>query len=547
MTGMSGGKALVRSVLNQGVDTIFTIPGVQLDHFFNALHDEGNAVRVIQVRHEQAAAYMAFGYAQSTGRVGCFAVVPGPGLLNTTAALATAYGCNAPVLCLAGQVPTRHIGRGLGMLHEIPDQLAILRGLTKWAGRINHPSEVPAAVAEAFRQLQSGRPQPVGLEMPPDQMARRAAVTALEAQAPPPPLEPDPELVKAAAKLLGEAQSPMIFAGSGAIGAEAELKQLAELLQAPVVTHRMGKGVLSDRHYLAQSTVAAKKIWPQVDVIVGVGSRLQGPRMQWPERGPAAPRKIVHIDIDPTEIGRIGRADVSLVADARETLKALLPVLEKQNRQRPSREEELTALKAEVMARFDAELGPQMGYSRALRAALPDDGIMVDELTQVGYMNRAAFPVYQPRTFISTGYQGTLGFGFATALGVKVAHPERPVLSINGDGGFLYTMPELATAVQHGINVVAVVFNDGAYGNVRRMQKNEYGGRLIATDLKNPDFVGLAQSFGALGLRAGSPDELKGAIETGFAHPGPVLIDAPVGEMPDPWQTLESTAIKQKN
>ena len=542
MTGMSGGKALVRSVLNQGIDTIFTIPGVQLDHFFNALHDEGNAVRVIQVRHEQAAAYMAFGYAQSTGRVGCFAVVPGPGFLNTTAALATAYGCNAPVLCLSGQIPTRHLGRGYGMLHEIPDQLAILRGLTKWAGRINHPSEVPAAVAEAFRQLQGGRPQPVGLEMPPDQMARRAAVTPLEQQPRPAPLQPDPDLVARAAKLLGQAESPMIFAGSGAIGAEVELKQLAEMLQAPVVTHRMGKGVLSDRHYLAQSTVAAKKIWSQVDVIMGVGSRMQGPRMQWP----AAPRKVVHIDIDPTEIGRIGRADVSLVADARETLKALIPALEKENRQRPSREDELVALKAEVMAQFDAELAPQMAYSRALRAALPDDGIIVDELTQVGYMNRAAFPVYHPRSFISTGYQGTLGFGFATALGVKVAHPERPVLSINGDGGFLYTMPEMATAVQHGINVVAVVFNDGAFGNVQRMQKNEYGGRIIASDLRNPDFVGLAESFGALGLRAESPAELKSAIETGFDHSGPVLIDAPVGEMPDPWQTLESTAIKKK-
>ena len=542
MTGMSGGKALVQSILNQGIDTIFTIPGVQLDHFLNALHDEGNAVRVIQVRHEQAAAYMAFGYAQSTGRVGCFAVVPGPGFLNTTAALATAYGCNAPVLCLSGQIPTRHLGRGYGMLHEIPDQLAILRGLTKWAGRINHPSEVPAAVAEAFRQLQGGRPQPVGLEMPPDQMARRAAVTPLEQQPRPAPLQPDPDLVARAAKLLGQAESPMIFAGSGAIGAEVELKQLADMLQAPVVTHRMGKGVLSDRHYLAQSTVAAKKIWSQVDVIMGVGSRMQGPRMQWP----AAPRKVVHIDIDPTEIGRIGRADVSLVADARETLKALIPALEKENRQRPSREDELVALKAEVIAQFDTELAPQMAYSRALRAALPDDGIIVDELTQVGYMNRAAFPVYHPRSFISTGYQGTLGFGFATALGVKVAHPERPVLSINGDGGFLYTMPEMATAVQHGINVVAVVFNDGAFGNVQRMQKNEYGGRIIASDLRNPDFVGLAESFGALGLRAESPAELKSAIETGFAHSGPVLIDAPVGEMPDPWQTLESTAIKKK-
>jgi acetolactate synthase-1/2/3 large subunit len=531
MPRMTGAHALVKSIMAHGVDTIFGLPGVQMDPFFNALHDERNGIRVIHSRHEQGAAYMAFGYAQSTGRVGAYAVVPGPGLLNSTAALATAYGCNTPVLCVSGQIPSAMIGRDLGMLHEIPDQLAILRGLTKWAARIDHASEVADKTREAFRQLRTGRPRPVALEMAMDVMAAEAEIALPEAGPAPAPLAPDPDAIAAAAKLLGAAKKPMIFVGGGIFGAEAELLELAEALQAPVVSWRSGKGAVSDAHYLSLSQLAGHRLWPETDVVLAVGTRIR----QWAAWGADDALKVVRIDIDPTEMNRPLKPAVAVVADARLALAALIPALAKHNAKHPSRRDELAAVKAGV-ARDCAKLQPQMAYLEAIRAELPEDGFFVEELTQIGYVARLAFPVYRPRTFVTTGYQGTLGFGFASALGVKVANPDKTVLSVSGDGGFMYNVQELATAVRHGIGVVAVVFNDNAFGNVRRMQRDLYGGRVIASDLHNPDFVKLAELFGATGLRAASPAELRQALRRAFKQPGPVLIEVPMPEAADPWK-----------
>src|SRR5579864_5839617 len=209
-TRMTGGAALVEMLRRHGIDTLFALPGVQNDALLVALYDAGEAIRVIHTRHEQAAAYMALGYARATGKPGAFAVVPGPGLLNTTAALATAYATNAPVLCISGQIPSNLIGRGFGLLHEIPDQLAILRGLTKWAARIGHPSEAGKLVNEAFRQLADGRPRPVALEMPLDIMAMNAAVDLPAVGEAPVPPAPDPEAIDKAAALLSEAKAPLI-------------------------------------------------------------------------------------------------------------------------------------------------------------------------------------------------------------------------------------------------------------------------------------------------------------------------------------------------
>ena len=535
MTRMTGGQALVKSIIANGVDTLFGLPGVQLDHFFNALYDEGNAIRVINCRHEQGAAYMALGYALATGEVGAYAVVPGPGVLNTMAALATAYGANARILCLTGQIPSAYIGRGLGMLHEIPDQLAMLEGLTKWAARIEHPADAPDAVAEAFRQLKGGHPRPVGLEMALDLMAQDTEVRLNAPVTIPTPHPVDPELIAEAARLLGQAEAPLIIVGGGVFGAETELEELAEMLQAPVVANRTGRGALSDRHYLSLTQPAGHRLWAKADVVLAVGTRLQHQRMNW---GTDDRLKIIHVNVDGNELKKIASPAVALATDARETLAALIPAVAKKNRSRPSRKTELTALKAETMTFLEEQLGPQMAWLKALRQGLPDDGILVDELTQIGYMARAAFPVYESRNFICNGYQGTLGYGLATAIGVKVARPDRPVLSINGDGGFMFNVQELSSAVKHGIPIVAVIFNDQAYGNVKRMQQDLHGGRVIASDLVNPDFVKLAESMGAAGIRAETPDALKQAVTDAVKLNQPAVIDVPVGPMPDPWGIL---------
>ncbi|MDF2780649.1 MAG: hypothetical protein K0S96_453, partial [Geminicoccaceae bacterium] len=252
MVRMTGGEALVRAVVAHGVDTLFVLPGVQNDPFFSALYDMAERLRVIVTRHEQAAGYMAYGYAAASGRPGAYCVVPGPGFLNTTAALATAYGASAPVLCLSGQIPLRYIGRGVGLLHEIPDQLGIMQRLTKWAARIEAPQDAARLVAEAFAQMATGRPRPVALEMPMDVMAAEAWLAAEPAAAVPARQpDPDPDALERAAALLNAAKRPMIFVGGGAQGASAEVRALAERLGAPVVAGWMGQGVMDGRSELA--------------------------------------------------------------------------------------------------------------------------------------------------------------------------------------------------------------------------------------------------------------------------------------------------------
>ena len=530
MPRMTGGQAVVESLRRHGVSTLFALPGVQNDALFNALYDAGPAIRVIHTRHEQGAAYMAYGYAKSTGKVGAYAVVPGPGVLNTTAALATAYAANARVLCITGQINSNMIGRGWGMLHEIPEQLKVLRGLTKWAARIEKPEQAPAMLDEAFHQLHTGRPRPVALEIPPDVLAAESEVTLTEPRPPAEPEPPDREAVEQAARMLGQAARPLIMIGSGAEDAGDVLLALAEALQAPVVSVTSGRGVVSDRHYLGLHGPGGHRLWAEADVVLAVGTRLQRPLTAW---GVDDRLTLIRIDIDPEEVSRIHAPTLGIVADARVALAALLAALPAYNRKRASREAELSALKEEFDEGF-AQVQPQYDYVRAVRDALPEDGLFVDEMTQVGYAARYAFPVYHPRSFITSSYQGTLGYGFAAALGVKVAHPDKAVVSVNGDGGFMYNVQELASAVLHEINLVAVVFNDNAYGNVLRMQKQLYGGRVIGSRLHNPDFVRLAESFGAVGVRAESPAALRRALADALTRPKPTLIEVPVGEMMEP-------------
>jgi len=530
----TGGEAVLEALIAQGIEVLFVLPGVQNDAFFNALHDAGDRMRPIVTRHEQGAAYMAHGYAAATGRPAAYCVVPGPGFLNTTAALATAYACSAPVLCLAGQIPSRHIGRGIGLLHELPDQLGIMQRLTKWAARINAPQDASRLVAEAFAQMTSGRPRPVALEVPMDVMAQQAwvggslAVGVVAAEP-----EPDPRAVKTAAALLNGAQKPMMFVGGGAQNASVEVRDLAERIGAPVVAGWMGQGVMDGRSPLSIGLPVAHRLWPEVDVALVVGSRFLRVQSEW---GLDDGVKVIRIDLDPTETARHARPEIGLLADAGEGLRALLAQIDAS--ERPAWQARVATIKDEVSDTIRHELAPQVALVDAIREALPEDGIVVEDLTQINYVSRIAFPVYGPRQYISSGYQGTLGAGYPTALGAKVACPDRPVVAVCGDGGFMYNVQELATAMQHGINVVAVVFDDGAYGNVRRMQRKLYGNRIIASDLRNPDFVQLASSFGMAAQQVSGPDHLAEALSEALSRDEPALLVVKVGEMPDPWHHI---------
>jgi acetolactate synthase-1/2/3 large subunit len=505
---------------------------VQNDSFFDALYDRTNAIRPIHARHEQACAYMALGYAMASGKPSAYLVVPGPGFLNTTAALSTAYAVNAPVIALTGQIQQSMIGRNVGLLHELPDQLAIMRGLTKWADRITSPAEAPGLVQEAFRRALSGRRRPVALECAMDTWGRKAPAVLPTKSAEPDPCPVDEEAVERAAKLLGAAQRPLIVVGGGAQGAGEHVVRIAETLEAPVMVSRMGQGVIDGRHRLCVTSPAGYRFWGEADVVLAVGTRLQAPQQTW---GIDDRLKIIRIDIDSQELDRHRRPEIGIIGEAASTLKVLADKLARHNGKRNGRAEAVANTKESAMKMVRDRLAPQIAYLEAIRRALPEDGILVDELTQMGYAARFAYPTYKSRTFLSPGYQGTLGWGYATSLGVKVAKPDTAVVSISGDGGFLFTAMEMATAAQNGIGVVAVVFSDGAYGNVKRIQQQSFNNRTIASDLHNPDFVKLGESFGLAAERARTPAELESALSRGLARGGPMLIDCPVGTLPDPW------------
>lgn len=536
---MTGGQALVTSVLSQGIDTIFALPGVQLDGAFDALYSaqQRGDIRVIHPRHEQTAAYMADGYARVTGRIGTCLVVPGPGLLNATAALSTAYACNTPVLCITGQIQSDLIGFGRGQLHEIPNQLEMVRSVTKHSARAMTPQEIPNLVDTAIRELWSGRTRPVEIEVPPDTLFAEAEVSLLGSAPDRTRSSGDPDLITKAAILLGNAKNPIIFSGGGVIGSDAsqELLQLAELLQAPVHMTSNGKGAISDRHYLAQSTVAAATLLKDADVILAVGTRFVEPSTYaW---GIKPGRTVIQLDVDAEEIGRNYEVTIGIEADAKAGLAALADAAVSHNIKRTSREDELVALKLDSRAKLDA-IVPQSEFAHAIRRQLPDDGIFVGEMTQVGYWSNTGFPVYEPRTYFTPGYQGTLGWGYPTSLGAKVGAPDKVVISVNGDGGFGFALNELATQARHGIASITLVFNDSAYGNVRRIQNVQFDGRTIASDLQNPDYVKLAEAFNVTGRRASTPSELETQLTESIKANEPTLIEIPVEAMPDPWKIL---------
>lgn len=536
---LTGGQTLVKSMLENGIHTIFALPGVQLDGAFDALYDAQQAgdIRIIHTRHEQGAAYMADGFARVTGEMGVCMVVPGPGLLNATAALSTAYACNQPVLCITGQIASNRIEQGFGALHEIPNQLGMIRSVTKHAERAMAPSEIPGVLNRAISEMWSGRIRPVEIEIPPDVLFANEEIELPGAATQRVRGAVDPEEIEAAAKMLGKAEKPVIFVGGGIHVSEAwdELREVAELLQAPVIATQNGKGALSDHHYLSQSQFAGKSLLAEADVVFAVGTRFsEATTFPW---GIKAGTPFVQLDVDPTMVGKAFPATVGMTADAKVGLAELANEIPAHNRARDNREEEMLARKAAANEAAAAVM-PQAAYAGAIRTALPEDGIFVGEMTQIGYYSNMTFPVYQPRTYFTPGYQGTLGWGFPTSLGVKVGAPDKVVMSINGDGGFGFCLNELATQAYHGIGSITLVFNDGAYGNVRRIQAEEFDGRTIASDLRNPDYVKLAESFGVTGRSTDSPEGLLTHLNEAIKADEPTLIEIKVGVMPHPWRAL---------
>lgn len=529
VTPMTGGEALVRSLYQEGVRVVFGLPGVQLYGVMAALRAEPR-IRFVNTRHEQATSFMADGYARAGGSFGTALVVPGPGLLNAMSGLSTAYAASSPVLMISGQIPRDSIGRDVGLLHEVNDQQECIRPVTKWRRRVLQVTDVPAAVREAVIQLRSGRPRPVEIEMPPETMEDEGLVELL------PPVEVRPQVPSArdldrAVEALLAARRPLIYAGGGVhlSGAHEALGQLAEHLQAGVAQSAEGKGAVSDHNSLSLGAAlwrdsALRAHIQDADVVLAVGSRLALVTFKPGTR-------IVQIDADEQEIGRNHKDTLGLVGDARATLEALLERLRAATAPRPSRKAEHEAVRARVAAENTME--PNASIIKSLRAGAPENTILVAGMTQIGYYSRPFWPVYEPRTYLSSSYSGNLGYAYPVALGAKVARPDRPVVSVSGDGGFLFNAQELSTAARHRINVVAVVFNDDSYGNVARDLDESWGGQYGA-ELRNPDFMKLADAYGVVGMRAKEPTEVGRLVREAIEMDRPALVEVPVGRMNRP-------------
>lgn len=529
----TGGRLLVRSLVEQGVDTIFGIPGVQLDEAADALYAVPDRIRFLCARNEQATTYMADGYARSTGGVGVAMVVPGPGVLNALSGLATAYATNSRVLLLAGQIDSRMIGKGTGALHEIPDQTGMLTRLTKWTGTARTAREIPALVTRAFQELRGGRPRPVALELPPDVLAE-VADAPIPAPVAASPTAPDPAEVDRVAGLLAAARRPLVYVGGGvpAAGASAPLVELAEALNAPVLVSENGRGAIDARHRLAFDALALRAFREDADLVLGVGTRFLTTFGTQLDVGAA---DVVLVNAEQADLAAPRTPVATVHADAGLALAALAAAVGRPARE--DRTDELTKVR-DWLRRSFVDIAPQREYLAAIRDALPEDGVFVSEFTQVGYAASMCFPTYHPHGYLGPGYQGTLGFGFATALGVKAADPARAVVSVSGDGGFSWTMQELSTARRYDLGLVTVVFNDGHYGNVRRIQKNRYGARYFASDLTNPDYRTLASAFGVGYARAWDPAELGAVLRDAVQANEPILVEVPVGEFPSPWHLI---------
>ncbi len=532
---------IVDSLIANGATTLYCVPGVQNDHFFNTIYDRQDELKPVQARHEQGAVYMALGAALATGQHQAFCLVPGPGLLNGSAALCTAYAVNAPLMGIIGQIPSGAIDKGMGLLHEIEGQLEIISKLTRHADRFISGSSADKQMQTAWSKLLTGRPGPVALEVPVDLWLQDCPYddTALQVSQQS-SLPVDPIVIEKAARLIEKAHRPLIVVGSGAQDHAMQVCTLAQTTGAGTLAFRNGHGVMPGTDALHLNMPAGHALWPECDLVIGLGTRLAAQKYQW---GVDDKIKVIHIDIDADQLTKAPQPDVAIQADLATALPALQDALAEQP-DRTEWREHMVRVKQEMMDKISVELAPQLGWLTAIRNALPADGLFVDELTQIGFVSRFAFPVFKPRTFLSTGYQGTLGWGIATAIGAAHARRDVPVVSIAGDGGALFSITELATAVLHNIPVNIVVMNDNAYGNVRGIQRDDFDGRFIASSLASPDFVALAKSFGVTATRALTPEELERELAKAFANDGPNLIEVPVGEFPSPWKYIQLGKVR---
>jgi acetolactate synthase-1/2/3 large subunit len=539
MQRMTGGQAVAAALKAEGIDHIFGIVGTHDCPLFDAVVGDP-AFKVVTVRHEQGASLAAAGYARASGKIAACFVVPGPGLTNALTGMGMAYAESAPMLVVGGQNNLAQLEREGGHFHELANSVSVAASVCGYATRAAAVADVPKIVREAVRAMRSARPRPAYIEMPLDVQSGTAEIAIAPAEEYAKPAG-DPAAIERAVRAVQSAKRPFIFAGGGANNAQAAaaLVRVAEALGAPVATSMFAKGAMDERHALSLGDGWGRlnvydDLLAQADLALVVGSRIDV--VSDVNVGARFPQRMVQIDIDPLIVGQRRPVEVGVVGDAALVLESMAGLLGAAKK--AGSWFDIDGFKRRKQAAMIERTGPVMQVTRDLRAALPDDAIFVDDLTLVGYWMPMLMEIYRPRTLIHPGTYGTLGYSLPAAIGAKLACPQQPVISLSGDGGFLFTVQELATARALNLDLVAVVFNDNAFGAIRKFQDRVFSGRHIGDALVNPDFAKLGEAFGAKGVCV-EAKELGAAVRRAVDAGGLWLIEVPFAhdgpEMMVPW------------
>ncbi len=524
-TNQTCGRAVISLLEAYGVDTVFGMPGVHTLELYKGL--AASRIRHVLVRHEQGAGFMADGYARASGRPGVCVLITGPGVTNAATAIGEAYSDSVPMLVLSSVNGTADLGMGRGRLHEITSQEAATAPLTAFSATALAASEVPGLVARAFTVFSSARPRPVHISLPLDVLVEPADF-AVAARTPPPPPTPPAAAVEEAAGLLGAAKRPVVIAGGGCVACPGPLDRFARALGAPVVLTNASKGVLAETHPLCLgatlSLAPVQELVASADAVVAVGTELSETD-SWVERL-AMSGDLIRIDIDAESMQRDYPARVALIGDAGDALTALEAVLASAADGAPA--EGRPAALERVRKRCADAMSPlsrtHMRILDRLRGALPEDAIVVTDMTQIAYTGNTHYPSEIPRTWFHPNGYGTLGYGLPAAIGARLGAPDRAVVALVGDGGLLFTIQELATAAELGLPLVVVLWNNDGLGQIRDDMIAK-GIPEIGVNPRNPDYQLLARAFGCHAVRPDSLDAFAEAVTAALSAHVPTLIE----------------------
>ncbi len=513
------GEVLVSLLEAYEVEIVFGIPGVHTVELYRGL---GNSkLRHITPRHEQGAGFMADGYARTTGKPGVCFIITGPGMTNIATAMAQAFSDSIPMLVISSVNRTHELGAGAGQLHELPSQKNLTAQYTQFSHTLLDAQELPGVLARAFTVFEGSRPAPVHVEIPVDVITAELALPTEswpEISRP----GPDPEYISQAAEMLSSARKPILFLGGGAADAASEVRTLAESLQAPVINSVAAKGIMPGDHELCLDCSMAyepvRDLIQGADVVLAVGTEFSETDRYSDESRLPIEGKLIRVDIDSEQMARNHQPTIALQSDAALALRAISDQLVPGSRANG-------AARAAAVKQSLQRFNQYKYFLDNLRAVLPENTIIAGDSTQPVYAGNSFLPVNQPRSWITstTGY-GTLGYGLPAAIGAKLGHPDRPVIAIVGDGGFMFTLPEMATAVEEHLSIPIIIWNNEGYGEIRDyMQLRKI--KLVGVDLYTPDFSVLARGFGCPGARARDMEHFRALVESALLHKGPSIIE----------------------